>query len=360
MNLFSLFPPPDWLIPRGCGIDVSDRSLKFVEFKKEKNSLRLKKFGSEIVENGVIEGGEIKRKDAFTAFLKKIRENYELSFPAISLPEEKAFLSLITLPAMEESRLKNALALQIEDYIPLTAENSIFDFEISSRDPETGHLDVLIVAFPKKIVEDYAECFEKAGFNLLVMELESLSAARVFVPKNSKKNIMLVDFGKTRTTFAIVAGGHLRFTSTVELGGRKIDEAISRVLNIDIFKAEGVKRDFNFIAAPKNQKIMEAVLPIISSLKEEIEKYFAYWINHFSHIHQNIDPEIKEVIFYGGDANMEGFCEYLSQGLRVPVKIGNPWTNIISFDDYVPEIQKRESLAYAVAIGLGLRAFKGE
>jgi len=58
----------------------------------------------------------------------------------------------------------------------------------------------------------------------------------------------------------------------------------------------------------------------------------------------------------GGDANLIGFPEYLSYELKLPVEIGNPWINILSFEKRIPEIELRESLSYAIALGLALRA----
>ena len=57
----------------------------------------------------------------------------------------------------------------------------------------------------------------------------------------------------------------------------------------------------------------------------------------------------------GGDSNLTGFAEYLATGLMAPVELANVMVNVNSLDRYVPEINFRDSLSYATAMGLALR-----
>ena len=52
---------------------------------------------------------------------------------------------------------------------------------------------------------------------------------------------------------------------------------------------------------------------------------------------------------------MAGLPEFLSYELKMKVELGNPWVNAVSFEDYIPEIERRDSLAYSTVIGLALR-----
>lgn len=360
MRFLDLFPPPEYLIMKAVGVDISDRSLKFVEFYKEEGKLRLKRFGEENMEEGIVENGEIKNKARLISFLKKIKKIHNFIYVVLSLPEEKAFLSLVELPQMPNEQIRTSLALQIEEYIPLRLEDVIFDFEINPSHERKDHLDVLLLAFPKKLVFDYYEAFEEAGFMPVAMELESLSIARSLIPDNNKDSVMIIDFGKNRTTFSILKGGSLRFTSTIFLGGRDLEKMISKALGISLFAAEKAKKDFSLLGHKTDKRIYEAILPVISSIKDEIEKHQLYWRNHPLHAQSAEKQKIKEIILVGGESNMTGLPEYLSQELSMPVRIGNPWLKIDSFDNYVPEITKRESLSYSVAIGLALRGLRGE
>ena len=61
------------------------------------------------------------------------------------------------------------------------------------------------------------------------------------------------------------------------------------------------------------------------------------------------------VVLAGGNASVRGLGEYLESALRVPVAVGDVFTNLAPRDTWIPELDYTESLAYATAIGLALR-----
>jgi len=113
---------------------------------------------------------------------------------------------------------------------------------------------------------------------------------------------------------------------------------------------------FNTLSRKKeNEKFFNAVLPIISAIKDETAKHLSFWKTHVS-LQNRTDKKIEKIILCGGDSNLIGLPEYLSDTLNLPVKLANPWINIVSSENYIPEIDFRESLMYATAIGLALRS----
>ena len=84
-------PPPDYLrMPVLC-LDLSDKSLKYMELKRKNGVISVNRFGIFALENGIIEGGEIKQKDKLISFLKPIKEKLKTELVLASLPEEKSF-----------------------------------------------------------------------------------------------------------------------------------------------------------------------------------------------------------------------------------------------------------------------------
>jgi Tfp pilus assembly PilM family ATPase len=90
----------------------------------------------------------------------------------------------------------------------------------------------------------------------------------------------------------------------------------------------------------------------VADLADAIHKHFTYW-----HKHAGVgEAQLSRVILVGGNANMMGLTEYLEAMLGVPVVVGNVWTNIFSFKEYIPDMHHTESLEFATAIGLALRS----
>jgi type IV pilus assembly protein PilM len=338
------------------GFDISDRSIKYVELGKRHGAIFVKRFGEHLIPEGVIEAGEIKQKEKLTDFLKTIKEEEKSAYLIVALPEEKAFLTEIKLPLMEREEIRGALELQLEEHIPLSAEEVIFDFDFIKEDPAKNYFDINLVAFPKVLIENYRDVFLAAGFMPLAFEMEVEAAARALVPKvpeREEQTIIMVDFGRTRTTIVIVSANKPRFTSTIKVAGEDLEKALIKNLPVDRFQAEKIKKERGLVKSKENEKIFNSLLPLISVIKDEIRKCLDYWD---SHLEENDDAKgISKILLYGGGSNLIGFPEYLSSELRLPVELGNPWVNILSFEEHIPEIELRESLIYATGLGLALR-----
>jgi len=354
-NFFlKFFPPPKYLQMPAIGFDISDRSIKYVELCKKHGTIFVKRFGEHLLPEGIIEGGEIKQKEKLTDFLKTIKKEEKSDYLIVALPEEKAFLARTKLPLMGKGEIRGALELQLEEHIPLSADEVIFDFNIIKENTEKKNFDINLIAFPKLFVGGYRDIFINSGFTPLVFEMEVQAAARVIVPKNERQTVIMIDFGRTRTTLTIISDNKPRFTSTIKVAGEDLQKALMKNLQIDQFQAEKIKKEHGLVKSKENEKIFNSLLPIVSVIKDEIWKCINYWDSHLEE--NDYSKSVSKILLYGGDSTLIGLPEYLSSELRLPVELGNPWVNILSFEEHIPEIELRESLIYTTALGLALRA----
>ena len=354
-NLTRIFPIPKYIESVAMGLDISDRSVKYAELIYKRKHLEIGQFGSKIIPEGLVSSGEIKNKDGLIDFLRSNLAEFKDREIILSLPEEKAFLGLVSLPNMNYSNIREALELQLDEHVPLSAAEAIFDFEIIPTPEIKDHIDTILVAFPKNLVEDYRDVIKKSGFKPVVFEMEAQALVRAVLPKNTEETVMIVDFGRTRTSFAIVSGGIIRFTSTVGVAGEALDQALAKSLNTDVFSAERIKKERGFIRTKENQDIFNLLLPVIAAIRDEVLRHIAFWKNHAVHVHFE-KTEVSKLYLCGGESNLKGLTEYLSYDLKLPVLEANPWVNISSFEEYIPEINSSQSISYATALGLALRA----
>lgn len=358
MSLYNLFPPPEYLAMPSIGLDISDRSVKYLSFSNRGGRIRLDRFGKKDIPEGIIDGGIIKKRDEFVSFLAALRREVGIKSVAVSLPEEKAFLHVAQLPAVDPARVRETIEMQLEELVPLPPSETAFDFEILPSGEDKDHLDVLVAAYSKIIINEYNSALQDAGIMPLVFEIEAQSLARAAVPRDELDTIMIIDFGKTRTSFLIVSGGYLRFTSTVAVGGGSLDQAIGKNLNVNIYEAEKIKKERAFVTTIGGDPVAAAILPIVAAIKDEADRSINFWEGHAGHVHVGGGMRIKKILLCGGDANLIGLKEYLSSNLKIKTEFANVWTNVASFEEYVPEIKFNTSLSYATVVGLGLRALK--
>lgn len=366
---YRLFPAPRYLDFPAIGLDISDRSIKYIELRASGKGLRLKRSGEKKLTEGTIVAGEIKKPDELSAelaaFLKPLGVNYLVS----ALPEERSYISVISLPEAKKEELREAVELGLPEKIPLPAGEAIFDFELLKpraeivneakiRDTQPKHLDAVVYAFPKTIVKSYLDVYLNAGLTPVSFIMETAALSRALIPDfQENPPIMIVDFGRTRTTFVIVAGGKVRFSSTVSVAGLSLDQALAKTLNLGLAEAEKIKKERGLSRSPEDRAIYETLLPAVSAVADEIERHILFWNTHAEHVHGE-SLQITKVILSGGDSNLIGFKEYLASKLGLKAELGNPWINVAPFEKYIPELSLNESLTFSIAVGLALTALK--
>ncbi len=349
MKIFDFFPSPSYLQLPAIGFDISDQSLKYVKLRREKKGLRLASFGKKPFSAGIIEAGQIKNSDVLVKFLQDFRKELKNDYLIVALPEEKIFIGAIQMPLIKEEEIRGSLELQLEEHIPLQAKEAIFDYEIiksTDKDHKEDHLDVSFAAAPASLVTSYRDVLKEAGFMPLAFETEPHALARALIKPEDKRAQMILDFGKTRTSFFIAIGHRVGFTSTTKTAGESLDRALSKAHSMTLEEGDKLK---------KEKGLSPPLMPVVSEIKDEAKKHITYWGSHFEE-HNNPHKDIEKVILCGGDANLIGLPEYLSRELCLPVEMGNSWTNLTDFEDYIPEIELKDSLMYATAIGLALRS----
>jgi Tfp pilus assembly PilM family ATPase len=89
----------------------------------------------------------------------------------------------------------------------------------------------------------------------------------------------------------------------------------------------------------------------LPELCEEISKI--YWHAHGEKKEKGT-VKIGKIVLCGEGANREGVKEYIFGNVGIPTEIVDVWKNAFSFDKYVPDISREDSLGFAAAVGLAL------
>lgn len=349
----SLFPTPKFLRMPSVGLDISDKSIRFLGFRNERGGLRIDRYAERQLPPGIVEAGKIKDARKMKEALVALKEEYGLEFVRVSLPEEQAYLFEMRTPRVKKQDIKESVALQLEEYAPLKATEAVFDYELVRETSDSYILQVS--AYPEPLAASYADIFLGSGLVPMSFEIEAQAIARAVTPKHNKGTSMIVDFGQTRSGIAIISEGIVVFASTVEIGGARITEAIAQKLSLSLVDAERLKREYGLVRERRNGKadIFPIVLSNVATLRDEINKHFVYWHTHRLG-ESGVRRPIEKIVLSGSGANLRGFPEYLARSMRVRVEVGDVWSNVAMPDTYLPVITRRESLAYATAIGLAL------
>jgi type IV pilus assembly protein PilM len=354
------------LEPKGFAIDISDSSLKIVQLKKKKGSLRLASFGSNKIPFGIVKNGEIKDPLRLADIIKNTLANnikgetIKTSYVFASLPEEKSFLDILQVPLVEAEELERVVRYEVENHIPLGLNKVYFDFRKigdNTLNSNKKYQEVLIVASPKTVVDSYLATFEKAGLLPVHLEIESLSLARSLLKKpGPKRPVLIIDFGKNKTGLIIFSRGSVRFTSSIPVSSKQLTSNLRKVLGVTGREAEKIKKREGLEG---DEKIFEALIPAIVDLAEQIKRYIKYYYSHSKKLESGFPSKSPEkIILSGQGSNLPGLIGFLASSLNLKVEIGNPWVNILDKEiKEVPDLSFKKSLGFSTALGLSLKEY---
>lgn len=355
----TFMPPPRYLRMPSIGVDISDTSLKYVQFALDSRTgteLNLKNWGDINIKEGTLSRGDVKDTSSLTDALKEVKRRTHIDHVRVSLPEEKAYLFETEIKrGTPFKEVRGLLEFRLEENVPLSPRDAYFDYHIFNNNSDKNVFTVSVTAYAKETITGYYEACQAAGVIPLSFEVEAQAIARAALPKDDSGTHLIVDFGNTRTGIGIVHHGVLVYTSTIDIGGKHLSTALRKQLGE---KTESelteIKNNQGLVRKGKDDVVYEAIISTMSAIKDEIALRIEYWNNLHS---GNQDKFIEGVILCGGSVNLNGLTEYLTQALNIETTRAQVWQNVFDLNNNVPAIDLRHSYGYATAVGLGLISF---
>ncbi len=354
-----LFPPPQLMSFPCVGVDISDTSLKYIQFvrkhPRDKN-LSIRYFGDIGIPPDVVDRGNVHDVSKLGDALNEMRERTHAQYVNISLPEERAYLFETSIArGTPQKDVRGLLEFRLEENVPLSPRDAYFDYALVGEDIENKMTRVIVAVYAQATINSYYEACKNAKLTPLSFEIEAQAIARSSVPRTFDGTCMIVDFGKSRMGVGIVHKGMLMYTSTIEVAGSQLSQDMRAVLG-DVPESEitHLKNTQGLLHTKSNDAIATILEKCVENVADELGIRIHYWNT------RGIDSsarEIKKIIICGGSANLFGLPEFLSEKLGIPVERAHVWSNALLVEENVPPIPRRYSYGYATAIGLALRNF---
>jgi type IV pilus assembly protein PilM len=245
--------------------------------------------------------------------LKKADPNPILATKFVaSLPEVFVFSKTLQMPKMTEKEYKEAIPTELSQFIPIPIEDLYFDYQTLIVHPNEPLADVLVVASPKKLIDDFIAMAKLADLELMALETKPLAVSRAILQENEKDAILIVHVGTEYSRISLWDGHSIRLTTTVSTGQNQIVEAMG-------FVGKHNRKD-HFTINKTNEK--DIAIPV-SSIANELLNTIKY--------HQNRDFEpkpIKKVVVCGSALRISGLDQVLEKELKIKteyakIKLGN-------------------------------------
>lgn len=333
------------------GFDIGYNTIKVIQIDSSKKKQSVLGYGitsynPKHITDGVITNPEAIAKEVYTLISTKLIGSIDTRRIATSVPASHSYNRVVNLPLMPKSGIREAIELEAEQYIPVPLNDLYLDYEITET-KQDGTQDILVVATPKKIVDSYLTLFEILGLEPAIIETSISAVTRLaFHGEKTEIPTLIVDFGASTTDLSIYDHG-LRVTGSVSEGGDDVTAAIMKEINVSSTQALTIKNKFGISPGKRQKDIANALEPLLSKMISEIKK-----MTRFYQERSDKSRSIEQIIILGGGANMPGLADYITDKIRIPTRMCDPWANL-HFGKLQPP-HRQEKTLYTTATGLAL------
>jgi type IV pilus assembly protein PilM len=263
----------------------------------------------------------------------------------LSVPASRSFNRNVHLPNLSNKELEQAVAQEVEQYVPIANSELYTDFtKIRSGVEESEYL---IVAAPKKIVDSHIQLAQILGLEVVGVQTTIDASGRLFLQsEGSHIPTVLIDFGSNSADLTVYDQG-LIVTGTVPVGGDQFSRQIASTLNVTPQEAHIIKTKYGLGVSKKQKQITDGLTPILEQIIKEIRRMIRYYEER-----SGSEQKVSQVVTMGGGANMPGLSDFITGSLRIPTRACDPWQNL-HFHRLQPPNAAEKSM-YVTAAGLAL------
>lgn len=340
------------------GLDIGSTAVRAVQLNfgsggPGKSAATLAAYAEVPLPPGALLDGVVAEPDIVASAIRTLWHRGKFSTPdvVIGVGNQHVIVREADLPWQPLHALKKSLPYHAQKLLPVAADDAVLDFVPSGEfETEDGRfVSGLFVAALRDMVTANAMAVEAGGLTPQMVDLNSLAIQRALTQGDLKNfTVAFVDVGARITNLVIAERGMPRFVRVLPHGGQEATDATAHVMSTSIDEAERLKREIGvgFPTSPDRQQTAEVLMNVTTTLIEAIRSTFVYYSM------KGLGSPIDAVVLTGGGTMLNGFGQYLSSAVRLPVQMGNPFDGLkINKDVDLSPIRGSEQVA-TVAVGL--------
>lgn len=336
------------------GLDIGRSSIKMmqVDVSSQKAKSPVIGYGTTQFDPKSIDKGVITDHEALASAIKDLFDKQFVGTlttkrVAYSIPNEYSFSRVLSLPKMPAEELRTAVYSEASRTIPIKNEDLYIDYSLGAEMVD-GMQEIQLVATPREIVDSLITLSDMLGLEVAVIETNISAVSRIVTHAEGYDIVsMIIDLGSTAADLSIYDGTTVRITGTADCGSENITALIAKKLAVSKNQAHTIKTRYGIEPSKKQSEILEAIKPELDRLIGEIRKMIRYYNERASE-----DALIGQIIILGGGANLPGLSTYITDQIRIPTRLCDPWQNISFGGLQAPH--QLETTLYTTAAGLSL------
>ena len=310
---------------------------------------------------GAVEAGEVREPALVAEAIGELWGKAGMKSKQVHLGvgNQRIVVREVAIPWLPEKELRETLAFQVQEFIPMSAEEAVLDFDpIAEMDQGGRRMQrILLVAAHKAMISPLVEAARQAKLDPQGIDLTPFAVVRAIGTGDEALDLetpgdeAVVDVGAHVTSVCVHDRGVTRFVRMLPSGGRDISIAIARGMGMSDDEAERAKRG-EAVTTEKGEADPDEVRRValgragsfVDELRSSLEFYAA----------QVPGARIARVVVTGGGSRLDGFVQLLQERIPVPVELGKLFERAKSELDLTAEAAVEAQAVLAAAVGLAI------
>jgi type IV pilus assembly protein PilM len=317
---------------------------------------------------GVVESGEVRQPEAVAEALRKVwaKSGVKSKRVHLGVGNERVVVREIALPWLPEKELRDTLAFQVQEFIPMASDEVVLDFDPLGELDQGGRrmVRILLVAAHKGMVNALVEAALAAELDPQDIDLTPFAVITVGTGDEgldlaSSGEEAIIDIGAQVTSICVHDRGVTRFVRMLPSGGRDITRALASGLGVDDDVAERLKRGVRVqvdgegaTPLPEAAEIRGLALTRAESFAAEVRSSLEFYTALMP------NAQIGGVLVVGGGSRLDGLLELLQERLPVPVDRGRLFERVKSEIELSAEASTEAEAVLSVAVGLAIPTWR--
>src|SRR4051794_17298861 len=315
------------------GLDIGTSGVRAAELSLGKHGATLERFAQVALPAGAVRDGEVADSDVVADAIKQLWRSAKFSSKKVVLgvANQKVIVRQVDLPWLPTAELRQSLAFQVQDFIPMPVEQAILDFHPVEEFQADGRrmLRILLVAAARDMVMTALDAARKAGLTVSQVDLTPFAVLRslavvdnVGLTSTNHDAEALVDVGSKVTNIVIHQNGVPRFVRVLLMGGDNVTEAVAERMGVPMEDAENVKQQSSLGPTPGVPANEHPAARVVESsghaFVEEIRGSLDYYLAQAGSV------PMRRIVVSGGGARLGGLVQRLALATRLPVEPAAP------------------------------------
>jgi type IV pilus assembly protein PilM len=309
---------------------------------------------------GSVENGEVREPALVAEALRDLwaKGGFKDRRVWAGVGNQRVVVREIALPYLPEKEMKASLGFQVQEFIPMPAEEAVLDYDVLGEFEQDDRrmLRLLLVAAQRSMVDQVVRALIEAKLEPVGLDLVPFAMVRAVGASDAGMDLeetgdeAIIDIGAHVTNIVVHARGTTRFVRILPSGGRDITLAIARGLEVDDDIAEQLKRgEAAETAEPVDPDrvrslAMDRARGYVDEIRSSLEFYTA----------QAQGSRIARVLVSGGGSKLEGFLDLLRQRIPVQVEPSQVFQHVTSQLSLSDEGVAEAEPVLTVAVGLAV------